>query len=328
HAKSDRTHKQSTPLPCFPIKPTLLRPKSCPLPPPFLPFSLAKLDYFTPRPQRRKFRFSCLCPKLCFHMPCTAVPTPTPDEDDESNQPLLSPATPVLSPPLKMPNQHTASFAAAAAAAAASAAATTTKNIPIVYPTTPEAITATPHSWPPTPPITPLPSGDPFLALSSSNSAMLSSSLDSKSNANRLRILIVDDNPINLHILSRTLYRHLAYVVQSIHTVKSGTLALELLQHREFDCVLLDIDMPVLSGILTAQHIRSSEQFPVLESNRQVPIIAVTTNDTSEWKQLYSEVGMNGCVGKPIAVDTLREVMEGLSGIRNISFVAATLLTP
>ncbi|RUO96035.1 CheY-like superfamily, partial [Jimgerdemannia flammicorona] len=309
-----------------------------PLPPPTLS---AKLDYFTARPQRRKFSFACSCSKLCFPMPCITTQTPTPDEDDETSRPLLSPQ--ILSPTLAKMAQQNSPFVPAATATPTPTAA---KKIPIAScPPTPEALVATPHSWPPTPPVTPLPGGDPFqsiplaLTTSASQSAVLSTSLDSRAAGKSLRILIVDDNPINLHILSRSLYRNMAHLVESIHTIKSGTLALELLQHREFDCVLLDIDMPVLSGILTAQHIRNSDQYPILESNRRVPIVAVTTNDTADWKQLYAEAGMvrcpllsslcfNGCVGKPISVPALREVMEGLAGVRSFSAVTATLLTP
>ncbi|RUS28947.1 CheY-like superfamily [Jimgerdemannia flammicorona] len=185
----------------------------------------------------------------------------------------------------------------------------------------------------PTPPFTPLPTEDPFrripltLATSSNAPVIHSTSPDSHFAGNRLRILIVDDNYINVQILSRSLRHHTNHLVASIHTATSGIVALELLQHLEFDCIFLDIDMPVLCGILIAQHIRKANKYPILESNRHACIVAVTTKDTAEWKQVYAQTGMNGCIGKPFGPNTLRNVMEGLAGVRSFSVVTNTLLT-
>jgi CheY-like chemotaxis protein len=75
--------------------------------------------------------------------------------------------------------------------------------------------------------------------------------------------------------------------------VKSGVKALEILRCRTFDLVLMDIDMPILNGIETTRHIRTaSSEFDILLRNKDVPIVAVTTNDSKEWRQTYVKEGM------------------------------------
>jgi CheY-like chemotaxis protein len=108
----------------------------------------------------------------------------------------------------------------------------------------------------------------------------------------RLHILLVDDNAINLQILSRLLNLHMSVSIEHMELVKSGVKALEVLKCRPFDLILMDIDMPILNGIETTKHIRSSTEFDILPRNRKIPIVAVTTNDSSKWRATYKEIGM------------------------------------
>ncbi|KAI7906012.1 CheY-like superfamily [Cokeromyces recurvatus] len=117
----------------------------------------------------------------------------------------------------------------------------------------------------------------------------------------RIHVLIVDDNPINLQILSKLLSIHLSDIINQVELVKSGVKALEVLKCRPFDLILMDIDMPIMNGIETTLHIRSSIEFDILPRNRKAPIVAVTTNDSPSWRHTYTESGMNGCIGKPIS---------------------------
>lgn len=129
----------------------------------------------------------------------------------------------------------------------------------------------------------------------------------------RMKVLLVDDNLINLAILSQTLRKHMAHLIDHLEVAKSGVKALEMLKQHSYDLVLLDIDMPILNGIETARHIRqTTAEYDVLACNRSIPIVAVTTNDSAEWKRAYYDVGMNGCVSKPIAVDILKKTINGV----------------
>ncbi|KAI8063699.1 CheY-like superfamily, partial [Gilbertella persicaria] len=128
----------------------------------------------------------------------------------------------------------------------------------------------------------------------------------------RLHILLVDDNSINLQVLSRLLNMHLNDVIEHLELVKSGIRALEILKCRPFDLVLMDIDMPIMNGIETTKHIRSSTEFDILPQNRKTPIVAVTTNDSAKWRQLYTDIGMNGCISKPISPLDLKKTLTGV----------------
>ncbi|KAL1925004.1 uncharacterized protein VTP21DRAFT_4658 [Calcarisporiella thermophila] len=121
-----------------------------------------------------------------------------------------------------------------------------------------------------------------------------------------LRVLLVDDNITNLRLLNRILQKHFSHLFLTIVPLTSGVSALEQLQEVEFDLILLDIDMPVLDGVQTTKHIRSGQ----CGKNREIPIIAVTTNDDAEQQLVYYRVGMNGCVGKPINVTLLGKAIE------------------
>ncbi|KAG0764670.1 hypothetical protein G6F62_008002 [Rhizopus arrhizus] len=101
-------------------------------------------------------------------------------------------------------------------------------------------------------------------------------------------------------------------VFQQIEVVKSGVKALEVLRCRPFDLVLMDIDMPILNGVETTRHIRSTTESDILLHNRNIPIVAVTTNDSDEWRQLYTKVGMNGCISKPISSNELKSILSNL----------------
>ncbi|ODQ52323.1 hypothetical protein SAICODRAFT_30781 [Saitoella complicata NRRL Y-17804] len=83
------------------------------------------------------------------------------------------------------------------------------------------------------------------------------------------------------------------------------------------DLILLDIDMPDLSGIEVARHIRAQPRFDT------TTIIAVTTSTSNERRKVYGEVGMDACVGKPVRGDVLREVVRR-AVCRRRSLVRAT----
>ncbi|KAF9137947.1 sensitivity to red-light reduced protein [Mortierella sp. GBA39] len=128
----------------------------------------------------------------------------------------------------------------------------------------------------------------------------------------RIKVMIVDDNSINLSILSRMLEKHFTDIVQLTVIATSGVEALQRLASEEFDLILMDIDMPVLTGVQTTIAIRqNTSESPILEHNQNVPIIAVTTSDGAEQRELYQQVGMSDCVSKPIDPSKLRSAIEG-----------------
>ncbi|CAG8598012.1 606_t:CDS:2 [Ambispora gerdemannii] len=157
------------------------------------------------------------------------------------------------------------------------------------------------------------PTNTPIISIMVSESPQASS--PSQFSSKPLKVLIVDDNDINLKILTKILAKHFGHLIQATSTLSSGVSALDSLAKDEYDLILIDIEMPVLSGVETTIEIRRVDsKYKILESNRKIPIIAVTTNTLEDERKKYTEAGMNGCVAKPIDLDELKTVIEKAIG--------------
>lgn len=120
-----------------------------------------------------------------------------------------------------------------------------------------------------------------------------------KEDGRRPRILIAEDNSINLV--------HLSYFLESrggyeIFTARDGKDALSVLRDRRIDLVLMDLNMPVVNGLEAAKAIRSGDISP---SSRNVPIIALTAHVSPADRNVLSAAGFNGIAVKPVSVDRL-----------------------
>jgi CheY-like chemotaxis protein len=83
---------------------------------------------------------------------------------------------------------------------------------------------------------------------------------------------------------------------------ENGLQAVEKIKNADFDLVLMDIEMPEMSGYEAAQHIRKE-----LKSN--VPIIAMSAHAMSEEKERSKQQGMNDYISKPLKAELLFEKM-------------------
>lgn len=104
-----------------------------------------------------------------------------------------------------------------------------------------------------------------------------------------LRVLLVDDNHVNLRILERLLNRHLSHIIHHVRVAQDASQALDLLSTNDFDMVMMDIEMPGMSGVQATARIRAGEAG---ERHCTIPIVAVTTKDSPYWRSLYLENGM------------------------------------
>jgi two-component system, OmpR family, KDP operon response regulator KdpE len=109
---------------------------------------------------------------------------------------------------------------------------------------------------------------------------------------NNSRILVVDDEPQLRRALRSTLSA-LGFIVDDAET---GEVALDKLREEKFDLVLLDINMPGLSGIETCRAIRARSDISVL---------MLTVRDRSEDKIQALDAGADGYVTKPFDVNEL-----------------------
>jgi len=112
-----------------------------------------------------------------------------------------------------------------------------------------------------------------------------------------VKLLIVDDNPINQKFLSYSLNKYF-----EITTALNGQEALSILNNFDFDVVLMDLSMPVMDGAEATRRIRQS----LLFRNRHIPIIFVSTNDFDDERQRCLDLGGDDFLVKPINIKELR----------------------
>ena len=114
----------------------------------------------------------------------------------------------------------------------------------------------------------------------------------------RLRVLYVEDVSTNQFLIAEILGGWGVDVMMA----GDGYQALELIQREQFDLVLMDIQMPGISGYETTRRIRSLER----EYFRNVPIIALTASTSEDTRHEIFRCGMQDYVTKPINMDELR----------------------
>ena len=118
-----------------------------------------------------------------------------------------------------------------------------------------------------------------------------------------LSILIVEDDPISRELMSLLLER----AGQNTSNAANGQDALDLLESGQtFDLILMDIDMPVLDGIMTTREIRLKEQS---EGVPQTPIVAVTAFNTLSDQSKFKKAGMDYFLSKPVSFQDLRSIL-------------------
>lgn len=110
------------------------------------------------------------------------------------------------------------------------------------------------------------------------------------------RILVVEDHPINQHLM-RAILEKLGFKVE---IAENGQIALELLEKLQYDLIFMDIQMPVMDGYETTRQI----QLRYAEENRPV-IIAMTANALQGDKERSLAIGMDAYITKPIRSDII-----------------------
>ncbi|MDO8284724.1 MAG: response regulator [Rhodoferax sp.] len=119
------------------------------------------------------------------------------------------------------------------------------------------------------------------------------------------RLLLVEDNDINREFATELLRSEGIEVEEAVN----GWEAVDKVQRRDFDAVLMDIQMPVLDGLDAARQIRELAQTPGKERFASLPIIAMTALAMAQDAQRSRDAGMNDHVTKPVAPDRLMAVL-------------------
>ena len=115
--------------------------------------------------------------------------------------------------------------------------------------------------------------------------------------AAHVRILIVDDHPINRHLLSDQLH------LFGFHTATAddGLDALDFLETHEVDIILSDVNMPNMNGYDLTRALREG---------MTLPVIGITANAMAEERERCLASGMNDCLSKPVSMQALRTMIQ------------------
>jgi PAS domain S-box-containing protein len=125
-----------------------------------------------------------------------------------------------------------------------------------------------------------------------------------------VRVLLVEDHPINQRVTVRMLGR-LGY---SADVVSNGQLAVDALQHGEYTLVLMDCQMPEMDGYAATQEIRRLEHEGTIAlhriSARRIPIVAMTASAMAGDRERCIASGMDDYLTKPASMEALRTVLR------------------
>ena len=120
-----------------------------------------------------------------------------------------------------------------------------------------------------------------------------------KLNNNDLKILVVDDNQVNLLIISEVLKKlNINYLL-----AENGQIAIDLCKENLFDIILMDINMPILNGLEATNILKN--QYKI-----KTPIIALTANSLEGDKNKYLEEGFDDYLSKPFNINDFLELVK------------------
>ena len=120
------------------------------------------------------------------------------------------------------------------------------------------------------------------------------------------RILVVEDNPLNLKLVRDVL----SFAGYDVMEAQSGEEGLRVAQQDPPDLVLMDLQLPGIDGTETLRRLRQGTL------GRHVPVVAVTAFAMAEDKERASRAGFDGYVEKPISVRALPGQIEAFLGGR------------
>jgi CheY-like chemotaxis protein len=128
------------------------------------------------------------------------------------------------------------------------------------------------------------------------------------------KIMVVDDNMINLEVASGILKKYQAQVVLAT----SGKECLCYLEENRVDFIFLDYMMPEMDGIDTLKNIRELHE----KTGEKVPVVALTANAVSGAREMFLSAGFDEYISKPIELEKFERVLRELLDKDKIIFLA------
>jgi signal transduction histidine kinase/CheY-like chemotaxis protein/HPt (histidine-containing phosphotransfer) domain-containing protein len=123
-----------------------------------------------------------------------------------------------------------------------------------------------------------------------------------------LRILVAEDNQTNQKLALLTL-RKMGYRAD---VVGNGREAVEAVTERDYDVVLMDVQMPEMDGLTATTEIRRLQKTGLLTGNTDLKIFAMTANAMSGDRERCLASGMDDYISKPVRTTALQKVLAGV----------------
>lgn len=117
-----------------------------------------------------------------------------------------------------------------------------------------------------------------------------------------LKILLAEDNKMNIKLALTFLER----AKHKVSVANNGQEALEILKDKNFDIILMDVEMPIMDGIEATKLIRKGESG---KDKHNIPIIAMTAHSLPEYREKVLSAGMNDFITKPIDLAKLNRIL-------------------
>ena len=128
---------------------------------------------------------------------------------------------------------------------------------------------------------------------------------DAKDDLAGMRVLLVEDNDINMEIAEFYL-TDAGIIVEKAWNGKEAVEKYEGTPKGYYSAILMDIMMPVMNGIEAARNIRRKEK----NGGKEIPIIAMTAQSERESKESCSLAGMNAYISKPVDPENLIRILR------------------
>lgn len=119
----------------------------------------------------------------------------------------------------------------------------------------------------------------------------------------KVKILIVEDNPIN----AKLMLRMLQLMGQPADVAPDGAVAVAMTHEQQYDLIFMDIQMPGMDGYEATKFIRAREE---ASGERPVQIVALTADAFQSTREKCLNVGMNGYISKPVQKDLILEAIH------------------
>lgn len=131
----------------------------------------------------------------------------------------------------------------------------------------------------------------------------------------RMHILVVDDNPVNLHMAAAMLQK-LGYRAD---IAADGQEAIDMHARNNYDALLMDCEMPQLDGYQATRRIRDVEG-----ATRRTPIIALSASASADDRDACLAAGMDDFLSKPLRPQAVMEVLQRVRSATRSADVSVT----